>query len=60
VSQVGSPNIRLFASLSDAARADGKPVRKAPSRELPDVIDRITPDNMHESMFDDLVGGERW
>jgi antitoxin MazE len=35
-------------------------VRKAASRELSELIDRITPDNMHEPMFDDLVGGERW
>ncbi len=35
-------------------------VRKAPSRALADLIEGITPENIHGPMFDDLVGGERW
>jgi len=35
-------------------------VRKAPSRVLADLIDRITPLNLHGPIFDDLTGNERW
>jgi antitoxin MazE len=35
-------------------------VRKAPSRALADLIENITPDNVHHSTFDDIVGAERW
>jgi antitoxin MazE len=35
-------------------------VRKAQSRELTDLIARITPDNLHEAEFEDLIGAERW
>ena len=35
-------------------------VRKAPSRMLADLIDRITPQNVHEPLFDEPVGAERW
>jgi antitoxin component of MazEF toxin-antitoxin module len=36
-------------------------VRKAPSRELGALLDRITPENVHAAQFDEqLVGNERW
>jgi antitoxin MazE len=35
-------------------------VRKSPSRALSDLIDRITPENCHEPIFDEAVGVERW
>jgi len=35
-------------------------VRKAPSRKLADLIDRITPENLHRPMLDELTGAERW
>jgi antitoxin MazE len=35
-------------------------VRKAPSRELADLIDRINPDNIHEPMVEDMIGAELW
>jgi len=35
-------------------------VRKAPSRALADLIERITPENLHEHFFDELTGAERW
>jgi len=35
-------------------------VRKAPSRVLVDLIERITPQNTHEPAFDESIGTERW
>jgi antitoxin MazE len=35
-------------------------VRKAPSRTLADLIDRITPENVHQPIFDEPAGAERW
>jgi antitoxin component of MazEF toxin-antitoxin module len=35
-------------------------LRKAPSRELADLLERITPDNIHSAEFDEPVGAERW
>ena len=35
-------------------------VRKAPSRVLTELIDRITPENVHEPVFDESIGAERW
>jgi antitoxin MazE len=35
-------------------------VRKSPSRALADLIDRITPENRHEPIFDEILGAERW
>jgi antitoxin component of MazEF toxin-antitoxin module len=35
-------------------------VRKAPSRELGALLERITPDNVHGLLFDEPVGNERW
>jgi antitoxin MazE len=35
-------------------------VRKSPSRALADLIDRITPENCHGPIFDEVVGAERW
>ena len=35
-------------------------IRKAPSRELTDLIERITPENAHGPLFEETVGVERW
>ncbi len=35
-------------------------VRKAPLRALADLIEGITPQNLHEPLFDELTGTERW
>jgi antitoxin MazE len=35
-------------------------IRKAPSRTLAALIDRITPENMHEPVFEELIDRERW
>jgi antitoxin component of MazEF toxin-antitoxin module len=35
-------------------------VYKVPSQALPDLIDRITPENVHAAAFGDLTGSERW
>jgi antitoxin component of MazEF toxin-antitoxin module len=35
-------------------------VRKTPSRELADLLDAITPENVHGAQFDDAIGAERW
>jgi antitoxin MazE len=35
-------------------------VRKAPSRTLADLIDRITPENVHAPIFDQPTGAEHW
>lgn len=35
-------------------------VRKAPSRALTDLVERIVPENLHEPHFDELTGSERW
>ncbi len=35
-------------------------VRKAPSRELAELIDRINPSNIHEPIMEDTIGAERW
>jgi antitoxin MazE len=35
-------------------------VRKSPSRALADLIDRITPENSHGPIFDEVIGAERW
>lgn len=35
-------------------------VRKAPSRALADLIERITPENSHGALFDEAIGAERW
>jgi antitoxin component of MazEF toxin-antitoxin module len=53
-------------SLSDGASvevAEGDGilhVRKATSQQLSELIERITPDNLHEPMFEELKGAERW
>jgi hypothetical protein len=33
---------------------------EAPSRSLTELIERITPENLHDSLFDDLASAERW
>jgi len=35
-------------------------VRKAPSRALADLIERITPENLHAAFFEEPAGAERW
>ncbi len=35
-------------------------VRKAPSRKLSDLIERITPENLHGPVFEEPLGAERW
>ena len=35
-------------------------IRKAPSRELAALLERITPENVHTPEFDELTGAERW
>jgi len=35
-------------------------VRKAPSRTLLDLIERITPENLQEPMLTELTDAERW
>jgi antitoxin MazE len=35
-------------------------IRKSPSRALAGLIDRITPENRHGPIFDEVVGAERW
>ncbi len=35
-------------------------VRKSPSDKLSELIERITPENVHAPVFDDTVGSERW
>lgn len=35
-------------------------IRKAPSRELGALLDRITPENLHGPDFDNPLGAERW
>jgi len=35
-------------------------LRRAPSVVLEDLIGQISADNLHEPMFEDLVGSERW
>ncbi len=35
-------------------------VRKAPSRLLADLIEAITPENLHAPILDELIGNERW
>ncbi|MHB8141979.1 MAG: AbrB/MazE/SpoVT family DNA-binding domain-containing protein [Vulcanimicrobiaceae bacterium] len=35
-------------------------VRKAPLRALADLIEGITPQNLHEPLFDEPTGTERW
>jgi len=35
-------------------------VRKAPSRDLTALLERITPENVHAAEFDELAGNERW
>ena len=35
-------------------------IRKAPSRALADLIEKITPENAHHPIFDDIVGAEHW
>lgn len=35
-------------------------VRKAPSQELANLIDRITPENLHRPEFDNVIGLEAW
>jgi antitoxin component of MazEF toxin-antitoxin module len=35
-------------------------VRKPPSRVLADMIERITPQNLHEPSFEEPRGSERW
>jgi antitoxin MazE len=53
-------------SLSDGgsvevAEGDGiLHVRKAPSQELSELIDRITPENRHDPVFGELTGAELW
>jgi antitoxin MazE len=35
-------------------------VRKAPSRALADLVECITPENLHEPAFDQEAGAEHW
>jgi antitoxin component of MazEF toxin-antitoxin module len=35
-------------------------VRKAPPQELANLIERITPENLQQPIFDDLTGEESW
>ena len=35
-------------------------VRKSPSRSLTELIEQITPQNLHEPMFEESSGAERW
>jgi hypothetical protein len=35
-------------------------VRKTPSRDLATLLERITPENVHAPIFDDVTGVERW
>ena len=35
-------------------------VRKAASRDLTALLERITPENIHSENFDKPAGGERW
>ena len=35
-------------------------IRKGVSRELQSLIERITPDNIHEEEFDVMLPSERW
>jgi antitoxin MazE len=35
-------------------------VRKASSQELTNLIERITPENLQQPIFEDLTGGELW
>jgi antitoxin MazE len=48
------------AHVQLAADSETIYVRKAPSRELAELIARITPENLHEPLLDELVGVERW
>ena len=36
------------------------PSHKAPSSDLQKLIDQITPENLHETIIENLVGKERW
>ncbi len=53
-------------SLSDGASvevAEGDGIlhmRKAASQELSELIERITPENLHEHVFKELTGAELW
>jgi antitoxin MazE len=35
-------------------------IRRSPTRTLQQLIDRITPDNLHAEEFDELGDSERW
>jgi len=35
-------------------------VRKATEPTLDELIEQITPENLHASAFDELIGAERW
>lgn len=35
-------------------------VRKAASRDLTALLERISPENVHSATFDEPAGGERW
>lgn len=44
-----------------AAGKSGIHITKAPpEHELVDLLDEITPENLHAEHFSDLVGNERW
>jgi len=48
------------AAVQIAADHDTMYVRKAQSLELAKLIERITPENMHEPAPDTIIGAERW
>ena len=35
-------------------------IRKAPSRALTELIERISPENLHDEQAPNLIGKERW
>ena len=35
-------------------------IRKTPSRSLADLIEKITPENVHRPIFDDIIGAKHW
>jgi antitoxin component of MazEF toxin-antitoxin module len=58
--------IAKFCELEDGAAVEMGTghgmifIRKAPSRDLQALVDRITPENIHALELDELIGAERW
>ncbi len=48
------------STLEIGADNDMLYVRKAGMTQLDDLIEKITPENVHPSYFDTLIGRERW